>query len=195
MIFHKWSYWTLPNSTSISSTSSLKSLRYTYCKFPFFLFSRIQDVSIGVSDYLAAIILHLCQHCSTRLEWTLLVFRIVAIFRSPYFVLLGLSRGEHHLYLFIILVHLGLSGGCESLQNSVNPTSYSNRSFSSWDSIFTYSLIISRTKEVDLIFSYFLFLFLFSFQFIFLYSIFRTRVRVRVTRSRCHTAGHKSHNT
>ena len=60
---------------------------------------------------------------------------------------------------------------------------------------------VLRTKEVNLIFSYFLFLFLFYFQFIFLYSIFRTRVRVRVTRSRCHTAGHirwhshKSHNT
>jgi len=49
---------------------------------------------------------------------------------------------------------------------------------------------VSRMKEVDLIFSYFLFLFLFSFQFVFLYSIFRTRVRVRVTRSRHHTAGH-----
>jgi len=49
---------------------------------------------------------------------------------------------------------------------------------------------VSRTKEVDLIFSYFLFLFLFSFQFIFLYSIFRTRVRVRVTGSHGHTAGH-----
>ena len=139
MIFYKWSYWALPNSTSILSISILKSLRYTYCKFPFFLFSRIQDVSIGVSDYLAAIILHLCQHCSTR--WKL-VFRIVAIFRSYHFVLLGLPRGEHHLYLFIMSVHLGLSGGCKSLQNSVDPTSYSNSSFSSYDSIFTYSLVI-----------------------------------------------------
>jgi len=49
---------------------------------------------------------------------------------------------------------------------------------------------VSRTKEVDLNFSYFLFSFLFLFWFIFLYFIFRTRVRVRVTRSCCHTAGH-----
>ena len=50
--------------------------------------------------------------------------------------------------------------------------------------------LVSRTKEVDLTFSYSLFSFLFSFQFSFLYSIFRTRVRVRVIRSCCHTAGH-----
>ena len=49
---------------------------------------------------------------------------------------------------------------------------------------------MSRTKEVNLTFPYFLFSFLFLFQFIFLYSIFRTRVRVRVTRLHCHTAGH-----
>jgi len=60
---------------------------------------------------------------------------------------------------------------------------------------------LSRTKEVDLTFFYFLLSFLFYFWFIFLYSIFRTRVRVRVTRSHCHTAGHirwhshKSHDT
>jgi len=42
--------------------------------------------------------------------------------------------------------------------------------------------LVSRTKEVDLVFFYFLFLFLFSFWFIFLLSIFRTRVTVRVTK-------------
>ena len=49
------------------------------------------------------------------------------------------------------------------------------------------SQILSRTKEVNLVFFYFLFSFLLSFQFIFLYSIFRTRVRVIGTRSCCHT--------
>jgi len=48
--------------------------------------------------------------------------------------------------------------------------------------------MVSRMKEVDLTFSYFLSLV--SFRFIFLYSIFRTMVRVRGTRSRYHIAGH-----
>ena len=52
------------------------------------------------------------------------------------------------------------------------------------------SQILSRTKEVDLAFFYFLFSFLLSFQFIFFYSIFKTRVRVRETRSCCYTEGH-----
>ena len=37
--------------------------------------------------------------------------------------------------------------------------------------------------------------FYFYFKFISFYSIFRTRVRVRVSRSYCHIAGHKSHDT
>ena len=36
-----------------------------------------------------------CQYCSTRLKYT---FRIVVATRSPHFILLGLSRDEHHLY-------------------------------------------------------------------------------------------------
>jgi len=48
--------------------------------------------------------------------------------------------------------------------------------------------MVSRMKEVDLTFSYFLSLV--SFRFIFLYSIFRTMVRVRGTRSRYHIADH-----
>ena len=49
----------------------------------------------------------------------------------------------------------------------------------------------SGLKTFLIFFTYFYF----SFQFISFYSIFRTRVRVRVTRSCCHTAGHKSHDT
>ena len=54
---------------------------------------------------------------------------------------------------------------------------------------------MSKTKKVDLTFFLFSFLIYFLFLFIFFYSIFRTRVRIRVTKSRCHTAGYKSHDT
>ena len=54
---------------------------------------------------------------------------------------------------------------------------------------------VSRTKEVDLIF------FIFPFSFYFLFDLFsfilflEPGLGLEVTRSRCHTAGHKSHDT
>jgi len=57
--------------------------------FPFLV--NILDTSIKVSDHLVTTIPWLCQHCSTRLECILVVFRIVVIPKSPHSVLLGLS--------------------------------------------------------------------------------------------------------
>jgi len=73
--------------------------------------SRVLDVFIRVPDYLAIIILLLYQHYSTRLEWTILVFRIVTTFRSFHFIFLELSEGVCYLYLLIMLINLEFPRG------------------------------------------------------------------------------------
>ena len=80
-------------------------------------------VNLLDTDYLVITITWLHQHYSVRLEYIPVVFRIVVIPKSLYSVFLGLSRDECYLYL----ICLGLSGGCESLQNSVDSTSCHNR--------------------------------------------------------------------
>ena len=67
---------------------------YCYSKFFFLL-----DISIKVPNYLVAIIYWLHQYYSARLEYILVVFRIVVASRSSYSVLLELSKGECCLYL------------------------------------------------------------------------------------------------
>ena len=61
----------------------------TESSFPFLV--NILGTSIRVSDHLVTIIPWLYQHCSTRLEYILVVFRIVVTPRSPHSVFLGLS--------------------------------------------------------------------------------------------------------
>jgi len=69
--------------------------------------------SLEVSNHLAVIILHLCQHCSIRLEWTLVIFIIVATPRNSHSVLLELSEGECYLYLLVVSIYLGLPEDCK----------------------------------------------------------------------------------
>ena len=106
--FQYYQYYNL-NSTSLLLTSDLKPLRCTHCKFFSFFSGKVLDISIRVLDYLAVIILLLCWYCSTRLEWTLLEFKIVTTLRSPFYS-----------------VFLRLSKDYQSLWNYVNLISYSN---------------------------------------------------------------------
>ena len=76
----------------------------------FFSSRKILVISIRVSNYLDVIILFLYYHCYAGLKWTPLVFRIVAISRSLYSILLGLYRDTCCMYLFLIIIHLELPG-------------------------------------------------------------------------------------
>ena len=87
--------------------------------------SKVLDVSMFITIWLLSFFTYVS---TVSLDWNepLLVFRIVAILRSFYSVLLGLSKGECYLYLFVMLIYLRLLGDCESPQNPIDPTSCFN---------------------------------------------------------------------
>jgi len=101
-----------------------KYIMFRYCSvlniavisfFPFLV--DFLNTFIRISDYLDIIIIWLCGYCSTRLEYTLIVFRIVNTTKSSNSILLGFSRDKHHLY-FVNLELLRKStkpcGPCQS---------------------------------------------------------------------------------
>ena len=55
-----------------------------------------------------------------------LVFRIVTTSKSPYSVLLGLSRDTYYLYLFIMTIYLELPKSNKVYVNIVDLASHSN---------------------------------------------------------------------
>ena len=87
--------------------------------------SKVLDVSMFLTIWLLSFFTYVS---TVSLDWneSLLVFIIVAILRSFYSVLLGLSRDEYYLYLFVMLIYLRLLGDCESPQNPIDPTSCFN---------------------------------------------------------------------
>ena len=71
-----------------------------YCCYKLFFFlSWSFKYFIRVSNYLDIIIPWLYQHCSTKLKYTLVIFRLVFALKSSYSILLGLSKDKCYLYL------------------------------------------------------------------------------------------------
>ena len=97
-----------------------------------FFSGKVLDIFIRVLNHLAIIILSLCWYYSTRLELTLLVFRIATTLRSPsYSILLRLSKDY------------------QSLWNHINPTSYPN-SISVRRLVSLIPILLSRPIEISI---------------------------------------------
>ena len=93
-------------------------LSITIISFLSFL-ADLLDTFIRVSNYLDIIISWLYQHCSAKLKYTLVIFRIVFALKSSYFVLLELSKDKCYLHLVWINI-LRTFWRLSTLHNSID---------------------------------------------------------------------------